>query len=589
EAASGRIATTDAAALVRSPYIPEASQRWAARAMAERTWREQGRHDVSFADVARTLAKYDASLSARWQSVGSPSRAARTPRAWVESWSQWLAALGWPGERSLDSSEWQLREAFTALLVEFIGLGSVTGTLDARSAVSALRAIASERLFQPQSGEPRIRILGVLEAAGLDFDALWLADFAAERWPAAPAPNAFLSIAWQRERLLPRSSGAIELAFAQRLTRGFAAAAPEVVASCARVAREAEQTPSPLFAQWPALDAMPARHARFADSVAARAHALPWRDDLAPTLPAGTELRGGTGLVESQSACPFQAFTRYRLRAEGWPAPGEGLTPIERGILLHNALAAFWTAVRDSGTLARLDEVALDARIDEAVATAIDAFAKPRWRALAPVIAGSEHARIASCIRSWLAIERERPPFAVRAIERGTSLVLGGLKLAFRIDRIDALDDEGIAIIDYKSGKGKPPSEWFAERPAGTQIGLYALAERANAPTRNVRALAYAQLKAGEVRVHGLASDPQAWPQLPTPARAREVPFEDWATLQSQWAERLDAIAREFREGRAEVSPRNGQACGQCDLQSFCRIRALGEEATPHPGESQDE
>ena len=372
EIGSGRVAAAQAAALLRSPYLPDAGARWLARSDVERTWREQGRHDVHFNDIVGTLRKPDAALATRWQAVRPLTRTARSPRDWAQAWTDWLRALGWPGDRVLGSAEWQARDAFSDALLKFVGLHDVAPQLDAGAATEALRAIVAEQVFQPKTPAARIQILGVLEAAGLQFDALWLGGFSSERWPASPAPNPFLPLAWQRERDVPRSHPGRELDYAQRLTGGFASAAGEVVASFARVAREAEQTLSPLFARWPegrSRDEAP--HSRIADIVAKATRSVAWRDDQAPPMPPGTDVRGGSRLVESQSACPFQAFARLRLKAEAWPSPDEGLSPFERGNLLHSAMQVLWDALHDKASLVRLSPDELDVRIDAAIGAAI--------------------------------------------------------------------------------------------------------------------------------------------------------------------------------------------------------------------------
>jgi hypothetical protein len=191
-------------------------------------------------------------------------------------------------------------------------------------------------------------------------------------------------------------------------------------------------------------------------------------------------------------------------------------------------------------------------------------------------------------MRSWIDdIERPRPPFAVISTEKATTLALGGIQLRVRIDRIDHLEGGGIAIVDYKSGQAPSLASWFAPRPSGTQIGLYTLAERAAVPTQNVRAAAYAKLKAGEQDAIGIAADEEAWPKLRTVARPRanagastRIPFETWAAIEDEWRRVLTALAEEFRGGAARVDPRP-QACNRCDLQSLCRIQALAVTPTP--------
>src|SRR5438093_568141 len=65
----------------------------------------------------------------------------------------------------------------------------------------------------------------------------------------------------------------------------------------------------------------------------------------------GAAAGGGAGMIAAQADCPFQAVARHRLRTECWPEPLDGLSALERGILVHAALAAFWQDVVDHATL----------------------------------------------------------------------------------------------------------------------------------------------------------------------------------------------------------------------------------------------
>jgi hypothetical protein len=245
--------------------------------------------------------------------------------------------------------------------------------------------------------------------------------------------------------------------------------------------------------------------------------------------------------------------------------------------------------MRSHARLVSLDAVTLEARVAAAVEVARAKLPPGRWRGLARAIAAGEGERLTRAIVLWLERhEMPRPPFAIVDTERDARLSLGDLRLRFRIDRIDRIEPEGIAIIDYKSGRAIPPSAWFKPRPAGTQVGLYALAQRAEAPTRPVRAAAYAQIKASELRACGI-SDADAWPGL-VPLGKASAGKETWGEVLQYWAETLDGLAREFALGQARVTPRDRQACERCDLQPLCRIRSVHHDPRePLPAETNDD
>ena len=91
--------------------------------------------------------------------------------------------------------------------------------------------------------------------------------------------------------------------------------------------------------------------------------------------------------------------------------------------------------------------------------------------------------------------------------------------------------------------------------------------------------MAYAQLKAGQLGVAGLAADAAAWPRLPGVDAARNIPVATWLEVEAWWAARLGRLAYDFRSGEAAVLPRDAAACRYCDLKALCRIRALDDEA----------
>jgi RecB family exonuclease len=355
-------------------------------------------------------------------------------------------------------------------------------------------------------------------------------------------------------------------------------AAPTVVASHAHTAEGHPRAASSLIDALPKLDVdaiiaeVSTAHAILAEAPARERLA----DTSAPALAAGSRAPGGAGLIERQSDCPFRAVASYRLRADAWPALSEGLTPIERGILVHRALAAFWRGLPDQAALFALPPDALLARIEAAVDAAIHSRAIPpsRWRHLPAVLVVGEARRIVELIRSGLdRFDRARPPFVVRDVEWSTTIALSGLTFHLCLDRVDALPDGGVAIIDYKTGYATSPRAWFSPRPQANQLGLYATAMAMAAPSSPVRAVAYVQLKPGELRLQGLAADTTAWPGLPSALKGAGL--ADWPAVEAQWRVALSGLAGEIAAGHAAVAPRDATiTCRNCGLQSLCRIGA---------------
>ena len=98
-----------------------------------------------------------------------------------------------------------------------IGAGAVSFT----EALGHLQRL-SYRPFAAQNRRFPLQILGLLEAAGQPFDALWVMGMDGRNWPPPAQPNPLLPIALQRAQLMPRSSSQRELLWPSALPAVYA-------------------------------------------------------------------------------------------------------------------------------------------------------------------------------------------------------------------------------------------------------------------------------------------------------------------------------------------------------------------------------
>lgn len=178
-----------------------------------------------------------------------------------------------------------------------------------------------------------------------------------------------------------------------------------------------------------------------------------------------------------------------------------------------------------------------------------------------------EARRLTALLRAWLEQERARPPFRVIAREEPLEVVVGGLELRLRVDRVDQLGDGRRLLIDYKSGRNSL-ADWLGPRPRAPQLPLYAIAEG------DVSGVAFAEIRPREQRLLGLAEVEGIDGLRSDIAKAvgRYGDAESWQELLSGWRESLEALARDFQAGRAGVDPLP-RACDYCGLEALCRVR----------------
>ncbi len=560
--------------LLLSPFIGAADLELSQRALVDAALRRHGEATLSLKQVLYHADKNDcelltALLQRLQQNVDNFPRR-QSPDAWVNSFQLLLQQAGWPGDRSLDSSTFQAIQAWKKMLSRFASLSQVSANLTFSQALKQLRQLAKNTLFQAQSKNEPVQVLGVLEAAGVQFSHCWLMGLHDGVWPPATSPNPFLPIDLQRRYNMPHASAERELAYAEQVSLRLFAAAPEVIVSYPQREGDSDLRPSPLIAEKPLLQKtawLDEVQPRFRDQIFHSSQLEGYADWQAPELTKGTSVRGGTSIFKDQAACPFRAFGRHRLRAEGLDEPELGLNAAERGNLVHALMERLWSELHDLHTLNQLDDSSLQQLVEKVVTELIAAEACRYPQVFTERFAALEQARLIKLALAWLELERQRAPFEVTAVEQQRQVSLAGLEMQVKADRIDRLESGGEMIIDYKTGKASV-NDWFGARPNEPQLPLYAVTS-----DQDVTALAFATLRTGDVALKGVSRDKGI-------AKGIKPGEVDWYVQQRLWSDELNRLGENFRQGQAEVDPKDAfsqssKACMYCDLGPLCRINEL--------------
>ncbi|MDR2173220.1 MAG: PD-(D/E)XK nuclease family protein [Burkholderiales bacterium] len=569
------------AALLQSAYLPGDVRSRVKRAALASRWVERGQREVSWREVLAALAAVDPALSTRWREADNALPTHAATGAWPRHVLVWWQALGWPGSQTLDSVDYQVREAWMHCLEILPTVEAVTPQMTRRTLAQMLRQWAAETLFQPEGSDAPIQILGMLEAAGLPFDALWVTGLDSDSWPPPVEPQPLLPLAWQRAHRMPRASVDQTRAHVAWMQTQWQRMAPEVVMSYPAERDGQPAMASPLLAAWPSyqtpIEILPNRMMRMPE---VKRETL--GDSQAPPVARNQQgriveaIRHGSSVLMQQSDCPFKAFVSARLRVSAWPEMGEGLSLLERGNLVHAVLQKLWCHLGSQAALLALDATVLDRKIDAAYQETVaegKAVTPERWRNLPPPIMVMERERITALLRTWCDVERTRAPFQVAHTEKELTLELAGMTYTLRADRIDTLEEGGAVLIDYKTGRLESTKGWFETRPSSVQLGIYALAWQASPEaTVPVKTLAYAHLREEGAEARGMADDAVLWSKLETVAR---FGFNSVEAAQQRWREIFTALTQAFLEGDARVLPRHKSLCKRCDLKPLCRIDTL--------------
>ncbi len=510
------------------------------------------------------------------QLLATESTNAKSPIQWAELVPALLKAAGWPGAQPPSSTEFQAVNRWQQAVEACASLGFNGRRMRWKEFFSALTFTLEETLFAPESEDAPIQIAGPAESAGLDADAIWFLGASEAAWPAGGSAHPFLPIAVQRESAMPHASAQLDWQLAEAITARLLASAPQVCFSFARQSKGVDARPSRLITQIaPFVDQPQPPPAELRAPAATAPLAIEFDDFSRVPFPLPS-IAGGAAVLTAQSQCPFTAFATERLGAKSWELAQAGLTPTQRGQLVHEVMHSVWRGKPDGiRTLSELRAVQdLRAFVVRHVERAMrgDVLAGLRER-LPRRYLQIEESRLVRLVSAWLEYEFARHPFSVIDTEVKSIATVGELTFNLRLDRIDELNDGSLLVIDYKTGNVSP-RDWDLPRPDDVQLPLYA--GFALDPAAEVGGLAFAKVLTGDDKIEFAGRLKDARATLSSSigaatllAKKRLLPVE-----LSEWRSYIEQLAADFVAGRAEADPRDyPSTCDRCGLHTLCRIR----------------
>jgi len=583
-----------------------------ARARLDAQWRHAGVLHLSADDFMQALQGKTPHLAAAWaQALAHLARltqqnnAPTDIQAWTAHIKTLLSLLGFPGPGTLDSTRHQVLQALERALDALGRQQVVLKDITFAQAVQTLQQLLAQTGFQPQrSADARLDVLGMLEAQGGRWDAVWVLGLTDTELPSPPKPNPFIPLAVQRQAATPRATPERELQWAHESWRMLTQCAPQVTVSCAAFEGECELRPSPFIATLPVQTQAGVGNA--ADTAITPPACMECvRDDQGPALAAppaahevpanghaGEAVPGGVAVLEAQSRNPLWAFVKYRLHARQLPAYTRDLASgqhLLRGNFLHACAELFCTQVRSQQTLLQMVQTQTLAAV---LTQQIGQAAQRHLRHYPAALRRLECERALDVLLNWAQLESERSPFEVVALEHSQRWTHGGVCLNLKLDRIDRLASGATLIIDYKTGMGtlRPQRDWLRRPPVNLQLPLYAATLNTPDNTQQdnhatpVAALVLMRLHARKVQALGLGSSAAALAAL-----NGVVPLEDctthtgqsgsWAALLDNWRADIEALADDYARGWAANLTRQPDDLQYCDVLPLLRPFEIGFEA----------
>jgi len=563
--------------LLRTPWLADVESEINARSRFEAQLRQQNMRQASVYSLLAMCRSKGGGCSSfiRLLNILEKEQKKTTKQSlsqWSDHFNHLLTQVGWPGERALTSDDYQALAAWREKLMPALAsLSVVHGLVDRAIALRLLRKLAAEQLFQSKAQDDRLQVTGLLETAGLQYDAMWVTGLTDHVLPGRVQYNPFIPTSVQRHFQMPHSSIQHEHRYAQLTLDRLKLAAAEIVFSFSLSDGAITLSPSPFLP----------REVQTLQPQASNDDVTPQRsvelesllDDIGQSLicdEQGHEVSGGTSVLKEQALCPFRAYAHHRLKIRALETPQTGIDSRVRGDLVHKILELFWTEVTSHEQLCSLSDEELMQYIALLTEQVLE---QTRLNDQAKELLVIEKPRLTSLLFEWIGnIERQRHSFSVVSVEQRQQVKVGPLLLTAVPDRVDQLEDGRCVVIDYKSGVVENKS-LIGESLVEPQLPIYAL-KSLSPHQQPIVAVVFAQIRLGECAFKGVAAEDDLLPRVKAVANsaATKRDIYDWPVLLADWDRQLNQLADDFVAAHAKVEPVAVNTCQFCDLARLCRI-----------------
>ena len=561
---SGNCDSTSCSEILRSPYINSALHIDAHLAASADMALRQQEHPIWQNDLVLEMLQQKAAhfpgqtLLERWtQFMTAWPQKNQTVTQWLTLYEEKLTAIGWPGQQALNSTEYQAHQRWQQALQSFKSYHNKLGQLTHERMLTILQHYLNTCVFQAESRDCRIQILGLLEASGNQFDAMWIMGLDAKSWPMSAQPNPFIPNSLAKRYQLPRSSAIIERQFAETHQKILLQSADVIRLSSAKQQDGIPCDASPLIKH--ITISTPAK-SDACTTTTKNNHTENYIVGHAPAIMKSEQaLPGGSAIIDQQNTCPFKAQISCRLRPKKPKRICNTISEQMQGMILHKALERIWRELKTHTALQQAHD--LKKQIAKHVKISMQAFP------LQNRLAETQAIYFTDILHDWLQHEKARSPFKVIATEQKKTIHINDYTLNICVDRIDEVAPNKLMVIDYKSSQHINMSHCQGNQATMNQLALYSCYGPCSDKTI---AATYACPQGKAKRWFGIA-DPDQASFTPIKHNTKRG-TGTWADTTDNWRTHVENTLSKFVSGIADIAPIYGeQTCQFCDYSSICR------------------
>lgn len=511
---------------------------------------------------------------------------------WLNILKDVLAQLRWPSEMPLTSVEYQLHKSFVTFMEELREYDDIYNSISLTEFLEILQISLNKKRFLPETKHKKLHILGLLEGTGIPFEGLWVCNMHHEFLPSPIDPSPFLETNFQEQFDMPKSNPKRELVIAKELLKQFMVLnSSNLQLSYPLILNDKTMEKSFLLAEFKDKfydhnrqgsvnkpNKPEPSHIQKPNPLNSKDISLVTINPHDYTFPKpNTNITTLNAFVK----CPFIAFSK--LCNQDQPTQYDmGFIPLERGVLIHDALQKFWLEVGSKSKLAALSPNVIKLKVHSATKTSINIITANRLQKCLPKIHPKlieyELKRTTKIIYEWLEFELNRNDFTVTALEKSFNFTLGAqdsslsrtITLKVKVDRIDTMDNHNkFVVIDYKTGNSKYSNQQLLNQDTieDWQLPIYSLTQLQQGIEN---ASVVWGLVVDDVPKFIGVSDISL---MQNSSSSHIKPIKNFSDLQKQWLRQLTTLTNSFINELGHLRPINGRdTCRDCFFKTSCRL-----------------
>ncbi len=485
-------------------------------------------------------------------------------RSTFSHWSAILIELlktaGFPGPEVLSSYEYQLVKRLFLAIEEIGKLDAVWSAPQTYSEFEqALNLKLKSTIFQAEVPRPKVRILGLMEAAGLRFEKCLVIGLTDTTLPQPAKPHPFLPIDIQKAYSTPKSTAERELSYGKAFLDTLIKNS-ESISLCFHTEDESgPNAVSPLLNSLlkennHELLQVSTEESHIEQAISESLEFCDFEDQVlgqAPVIPQNTQIKGGAYHLDLHWINPLFAFFKFRLGIDKKESQPLGLSKKDRGTLIHSLLFDLYKSYDSQEKIEALFEDGQYPSLLKNIAEHTLSHSGNTGSRLYPASLEYELSNMCLLAEQVLRFDlNERANFKTHQLEASFELVMLDRYLRVRIDRIDQVD-EGLILFDYKTGKTSLAG-LTKENLSDYQLPLYCLALD-EIPV----GLGYFTARSNDINIKGLSASDLRVTGLSLPHKIpRSQLDESWDALILDWRKSIQDRVNEIINGDVNFNAR---------------------------------